>query len=175
MLLVFTTGMSAQTKSFKVPDVDGFSSAAECREYKTDVLNCSKYYLTHTLDAPQMKEAGRFIIMWMEATSDFNISLGEPAHIALMKCSSTLPAYTAACIIYGMAKKLKEVNIAMHVQAMQQALKFYENNKEYLGKVDEWEVYVRAKKDGTLKKLLKDEFEKTKQNENIPEDKLQSM
>lgn len=175
MLLTFALGVSAQTGSFKVPDVDGFSSAEECREYKADVLKCSKYYLTHSLNDDQMKAAGRFILMWMEATDEFTISLGEPAHVALVKCTPTLPAYTAACIIYGMAKKLKEVNTAMHIQAMMQALNFYQKNKDALGEVDEWEVYVKAKKDGTLKELLKKEFEKTKKEEDIPSDKTQSI
>jgi hypothetical protein len=146
-------------KNFNVPTTDDILTVEGCHQHHNDAMKCAKYYLKNNLDARQMKDAANYFMLWIGNSDEITITIGDPAHTALVNCNPLLGAYLAACVIYNQDKKEKNLTFDMHHFAMLKMIDFYEKNKDYTGNISDIDSYVDAKKEGTLKQLLQKEYD----------------
>lgn len=143
-----------------LPEPMDFKTEEICREHNDDAMQCIQYYLTHKLSAPQMDQAGQYIIKWSTASGDVSINIGKEFS-SLVGTRTSMPyfvAYLAAYSYYCLTNNTKELDEHQFADAIDVLLQFYEPNRELTGKVDLLDKYMNLQKKGKLEKELKKVF-----------------
>ena len=150
-----------------LPEPMDFKTEEICREHNDDAMTCIRYYLTHKLRAPQMDEAGQYIIKWSTASGDVKINMGKEfsSLVGTRKSMPYFVAYLAAYSYYCLANNTKELDEQQFVNAINVLLQFYEPNRELTGNVELLDNYLKLQKKGKLEKELAKVFasQKTEQ------------
>ena len=139
-----------------LPEPMDFKSEETCREHNDDAMICIRYYLTHKVSAPQMDEAGQYIIKWSIATGDVKINMGKELS-SLTGTRKSMPyfvAYLAAYSYYCLTNNTKELDEQQFINAIDVLLQFYEPNRELTGNVELLDKYLKLQKKGKLEKEL---------------------
>lgn len=139
-----------------LPEPVDFNSEETCREHNDDAMMCISYYLTHKLSAPQMDEAGQYIIKWSTASGDVMINMNKEFSdlIGTRKSMPYFVAYLAAYSYYCLTNNTKELNEQQFMNAIDVLLQFYEPNRELTGNVELLDKYLKLQKKGKLEKEL---------------------
>ena len=175
LMTMLSIAFAANAQTVRVPDVKEFKTTEECNRYTSTANTCAEYYLTHTLDEPNVQEAGNFVYMWTNSTDKLMLNIGEPAHTGFIECIPALIAYMSASVIYATTHNQKQPDGQAHEYAMRRALDFYKRNKSLLGTVPRLETYLKAQADGTFSMTVKREFNElaaTIANPNTPKTTL---
>ncbi len=131
-----------------------------------DIRMCSRYFLNHKLDAPQMKEAIDYIMGWSAASADVQIGFGdEEAKVMKDKTAgSIIVAYIASCCDYALDRRQKEFTLEMYRYGFIGMLNYYNNNIDVVGKNELFDSYLKLYEEGGYEKLVE------KINENFPQE-----
>jgi len=139
-----------------LPELIDFKTPEICRQHNDDAMSCIVYYLTHKLSAPQIDQAGQYIIKWSSASEDVMIMMGKELS-ALVGTRTSMPyfvAYLASYCYYCLKNNVKELDEQQFMNAIDVLLQFYEPNRELTGKVELLDNYLRLQKKGKLEKEL---------------------
>ena len=149
-----------------LPELIEFKSAEVCREHNADAMTCIKYFLSHTLNAPQTDDAAQYILNWSAASDDVHIVIGEEMS-SLADNQTSMPylvAYIAACSYCCLRDGTQKLDEQQFQNAMDILLQFYEPNEKLTGKVDLLDKYLKLQKRGKLEKELSKVFAKQSQD-----------
>ena len=151
-----------------LPEPIEFKSVEECAAHNDDALRCIAYYLTHTLNAPNMNQAAQYIFNWSTASGDVNVIFGEELSV-LATSQENLPyliGFSGAYSYYSLMEKKKILDEDLFVKAVDALLAFYEPNSKLSGKVDLLEKYLQLKEKGKLEKHLRKTYQKDMESYN---------
>ena len=151
-----------------LPEPIEFKSAEDCAAHNNDALKCIAYYLTHTLNAPNMNQAAQYILNWSMASGDVNILFGEELSL-LATSQENLPyfiGFSGAYSYYSLLEKKKILDEDLFIKAIDALLAFYEPNSKLSGKVDLLEKYLQLKEKGKLEKHLRKTYQKDMESYN---------
>ena len=151
-----------------LPEPIEFKSVEECAAHNDDALKCIAYYLTHTLNAPNMNQAAQYILNWSTASGDVNILFGEELSV-LATSQENLPyfiGFSGAYSYYSLIEKKKILDEDLFIKAIDALLAFYEPNSKLSGKVDLLEKYLQLKEKGKLEKHLRKTYQKDMESYN---------
>ena len=151
-----------------LPEPIEFKSVEECAAHNDDALRCIAYYLTHTLNAPNMNQAAQYILNWSTASGDVNILFGEELSV-LATSQENLPyfiGFSGAYSYISLLEKKKILDEDLFIKAIDALLAFYEPNSKLSGKVDLLEKYLQLKEKGKLEKHLLKTYQKDMESYN---------
>lgn len=132
-----------------VPALMPFDSAEKCLDHAVDAYYCSRYYLSHYLNAPRMNEAAQYIMDWTQATDLFSVNIGEPEMKWLNeKTTVFLIAYLAGNTLYVLENPENKNSLEQYSHGIVSMLNYYTSVKEMTGEVEAFEDYLGLYKKG---------------------------
>lgn len=132
-----------------VPALVPFDTAEKCRDHAADAYYCSRYFLSHYLNAPRMNEAAQYIMNWAQATDLFSVYIGEPEMKWFNdKTMVFMVAYLAGNTIYALENTDDKDSLAQYSHGIVSMLNYYTSVKEMTGEVAAFEDYLALYKKG---------------------------
>ena len=162
--LVFGLSVISVAQDDKLNEM--FGTAEACREYNGQILELSKFFLENSLASETegvkslMKAIPQVLVKWAINSSDVMIELDGPA-VMFAEKEETVPymiAYIAASAEYLLEHQQRSLDVSGRVAVVERLLGFYELNKQYTGKSNVLEKYIKARLNGRLKESVIEDF-----------------
>lgn len=130
----FDSSLREEMNYGKVPSVAQVTDADDAHARNEEAKLACRYYLSHYLGTEEMQLTTQFLMSWMEASPDVMVPIGEGETVFLKEgMTPYLVAYMASCSLIQLDKGEKELTEDEYVDAVIDALNYYNNNKDKTG------------------------------------------
>lgn len=168
-LLFLSIGMVcsgwAAAPTFEIPTVKHYATADECRADNDMAKQVVNYYFTTSLpdDRTYAKSALSFLMSWVESSDEILVGISDQCMSPFLSCNMDasiifMGTYICGCVKYNREVKTSyEYTFDMHYYAMVETLRYYERNRDFLGKCKKLDKMLKSLK----KDRLRSELERT--------------
>ncbi|MBO7608014.1 MAG: hypothetical protein J6T28_10425 [Paludibacteraceae bacterium] len=160
LLMCMAVSSWAAAPDFEIPSGKTYTNAEECKADNELVAKTAQYFFTTKLpeDATYAKAATSFITSWVQASDEILISVSNQTTGSFFSCNTNLSlvlfgAYICGCTRYNReVLTSKEFTFEMHYYALEATLRYYEQNKGYLGECKKIDRMLKSLNKGKLRK-----------------------
>lgn len=130
----FDSSLREEMQYGKVPSVAQVADADDAHARNEEAKLACIYYMNHYIGTEEMQQAAQFILSWSMVSPDVMIPIGEGESIFLKEETQPyLVAYMASCALIQLDKGEKSLDEDEYLEAMIDALNYYNHNKEKTG------------------------------------------
>lgn len=160
LILFFSLNSFAQ-KDFNVPKNYKFKEKSSYAKYEQDIIEATKWLINTPSDSAKSKrkKVNKFVVMWIMGSPAVTITIDE--QFAMYSSSPDyLTIFMAAWASENLEKKNFKDKLAGTTAGVNAVLKYYEANKDKIGKDKKLKKYAKMKKKGKLEAFIKIQLEK---------------
>ena len=144
-------------QDFQVPKNYTFEKKEDYAKYEKEIINCI-IWLEKTLINKQQdkrKEVNAFLIKWLEGSPYVSIEISQDI-VTFLDCSDCLMIFMGGWAKYSLENSDYKNKLKGNIAGVQSVIKFYKNNKEFLGKNKAIEKYIKLQDKGELENTIKE-------------------
>ena len=156
LALTLLISTAAFTQSYSVPEDYEFKTEKDYDKYEDDILKCVDWLMNTPIHKYTKKrgEAYQFLVEYVEGSPKIEAMLNLDAspylrnpHLLVIYLAS----WTKSCLTQNYVNNIEEFTL----RATDDVMKYYANNKKYIGKVKKMKKFEKMEKKGTLHAYVK--------------------
>ncbi len=157
-------------EEFEVPENYELNSVEAYAELEDEIIEACDWLIQHDhqSDEAKQKEVSRFFMLWIIGSPNVSITIDKPFVVSNPKMNEAAFIFMAGWTKYALESRDFENHEKAAIAGIQAMIDHYKVVKEYIGKDDKVEEFIKLKEDGKLEEYVKKAFvkmeeQKTKQ------------